>query len=643
MVASQPWEPSDDYWDGSRLQAVMRRLGTPSYSDFYEKSITDTPAFWAATLADLGWQWAEPYGELLATPRGKPWPEWFIGGRTNIATNSVDRWLPDRADDLAVVGVGEDGRTVGRTFAQLRHDLGAVASRLAAAGVRAGDRVSIYLPFDHRAAAALLGIAHLGAVAVPMFTGYGPGALAQRIRHSGTRVVLTCSGFVRGGRTIDLRGPVDVAVARAGAVSVWDIDDILADGADDDVEPAPRVQVGSADPLLIAYTSGTSGRPKAAVHTHTGLPLKVAQELAQLMDVRPGSVMLRITDMGWIAGPYTILSGLAAGATLLLYSGAPTQPDHTTIWRLVERFGVTHLGLSATLARIMRRADERPAAGIDIGSLRLTNSTGEPWDPATYHWYREAIGGGRLPIINHSGGTEVGNLLACVPVRPIVHGEFNTAVPGVDVDVAGPDGSPAPAGEQGDLIVRQPFVGMTRGLWEDDRYPSAYWSAHPGCWNQGDRATRFGPDRWRLDGRADDRIKVSGRSVMPDDVEAVAVSDPRVSAAVAIGVPDEISGNALVLLAEVPGAAADDPALPGEVRALVRRELGAGFAPSEVHVLARVPRTQSGKAMRQAARAAYLGETPDTTTLTAADAEALREIGRLPLAGAARRSLREGT
>jgi acetyl-CoA synthetase len=640
MTATRAWEPTAAYWDGSRLQAVMTALGVEKYQAFYELSVECPELFWDATLADLGCQWfCEPrhFAELGQQPAR---PQWFPGGVTNAAHNALFRWLPDRPADTALISVDEFGSVVTRTIAELAADVLRTAAGLQVRGICRGDRVALLLPYDYRAATALLAAATIGAIAVPIFTGFAAPAIAQRLAHSGAQILVTCDGFTRAGRFVDLGRVAATAVAEH-PILLADYAELASAGAPMDATRATDlaaaagvavVGVDSSEPLLIGYTSGTTGTPKGAVHTHVGLPIKACQELTQLMDLRRGSVLLRLTDLGWVGGSYTIVSGLMAGATILLYSGSPSIGRPNRVLELAATWRVTHLAISPSWARTLRRADENPAARLDLDALRFTSSVGEPWDAPTYDWYFNAIGGGRLPIINHSGSTEVGNLLACVPVLPIVGGTFNTAVPGIALDVVDGSGRPV-VGHSGDLVVRQPFLGMTSGLWQDpERYEQTYWQRHPGLWDQGDLATRQVDGRWRLDGRSDDRIKISGRGIMPEEVEAVVRRIPGVAAAAAVAVPDADGGSVLAVLIERSGpddagtVVVDGTTLTERVRNLVRAEIGSAFVPRLVRIVERLPRTANGKIMRRALTVALSGHDYDTAVLSDEDAAALRAI-----------------
>ena len=344
--------------------------------------------------------------------------------------------------------------------------------------------------------------------------------------------------------------------------------------------------------LVIAFSSGATGEPKGIRHSHAGLPLKIAQEMAQIMDIGPGSTLLRIADLGWIGGPYTIYSGLMTGATIALYPGSPTWPTADRLWSLIEDVSATHLAISPTLARQLQRESSAPEPS-QIASLTMTTSVGEPWDRGTYEWYWTSVGNRELPIVNHSGGTEVGNLLCAIPVLPISFGRFNSAVPGIAAAVYCEDGDVI-LDNAGELVVTRPFVGMTTGLLAgDDAYQATYWQRFPGAWYQSDRAVRHADGNWELLGRSDDRLKVSGQGVMPSEIEAVALATPGVLDAAVIGAPDHITGTRIVLFIVAESVEAR-PGLPDRVHRSIRADLGPALAPQEVYVVDDLPRTPNG-------------------------------------------------
>jgi acetyl-CoA synthetase len=380
----------------------------------------------------------------------------------------------------------------------------------------------------------------------------------------------------------------------------------LLDFANTTDDPEPMT---ANETLLLGYTSGTTGRPKGAVHTHAGFLVKTASEVAYSFDLSVGGVFCWITDMGWIMGPLSIIGTHANGGTLVLYEGSPDVPDLDRLWDLVERHGVTMLGVSPTLVRTLRTTTQADTARFDLSSVHTIGSTGEPWDPDSYEWLARDVFSGRVPIINFSGGTEVGgSFLAPYPVEPIRSCSLGGPSLGMDVDVVDDRARPI-RGEIGELVCRQPWPSMTRGVWNDPgRYLEAYWSTFPGMWRHGDYALVDGDGQWFILGRSDDVMNVAGKRLAPAEVESIMAAHRSVAEVAAIGVPDPKKGEAVwAFWVPRPGATED---VSDELRDMVARELGKPFAPSAVLRVDALPKTRSAKILRRAVRAAVLGADP---------------------------------
>jgi acetyl-CoA synthetase len=484
----------------------------------------------------------------------------------------------------------------------------AIAGGLRARGVQAGDCVGLYLPLVPEALASLYACAKVGAVAVPMFSGFAPEAVATRLRVAEAKLLITADGFFRRGRRVDLRRAADEAARLAPTVAHVVVVPRLGGNWEGFLEADPvrdAEPVPSSHPFLLTFTSGTTGAPKGAIHTHTGLPLKAATEIAYHADQRDGELFFWMTDLGWIVAPLVALGTGMLGRPMFLYDGAPDHPRPSRVAELVKHHSVAILGASPTWARsLMRRPDhgfdERPP------SLRVLTSSGEPWSEVAWRWFFEKVGGARCPIVNLAGGTEAGSLLGAVPVRPLEACSFNSHCVGVDADVFGPDGRPVEPGELGELVVKQPWVGQTRGFWRDDeRYLATYWERWPEVWAHGDWASRSADGFWYLHGRSDDTINVAGKRVGPAEVESVLVRDARVSDCAAIGIPDEVKGEAIWCFVVLTGDPDGD--VEEELRSLVAGRLGRAFAPERVIPVAQLPRTRSAKVVRRAVRAAVTG------------------------------------
>ncbi|HUH07611.1 MAG TPA: AMP-binding protein, partial [Egibacteraceae bacterium] len=379
------------------------------------------------------------------------------------------------------------------------------------------------------------------------------------------------------------------------------VDDPLTDTPETDPET----------PYMIIYTSGTTGRPNGAVHVHGGFPIKGAQDLAHCFDLGPGDRLFWFTDLGWMMGPWAISGALLLGAELVLYEGAPDHPSPDRLWALVARHSVTHLGLSPTVIRALMAHGVDPVRGHDLSPLRVLGSTGEPWNPEAWWWFFREIGGERLPLVNYSGGTEVsGGIVCCNLLTPIKPSSFGGPSVGAAADVVDATGSSV-RGEVGELVLRQPLPGMTRGFWQDpERYLDTYWSRFPGTWVHGDWAMVDEDGYWFIQGRSDDTLKVAGKRVGPAEVESAAAAHSAVLEAAAVGVPHEIKGEAIVVFVRLRPGETDDPDLRPSISDKVVEQLGKALRPEAVHVVTDLPRTRSGKLMRRVARAAYLGTDP---------------------------------
>jgi len=375
------------------------------------------------------------------------------------------------------------------------------------------------------------------------------------------------------------------------------------------------VATDANEPYMIIYTSGTTGRPKGAVHVHAGFPVKAAHDLAACFDLQSDDTLFWLTDLGWMMGPWLICGGLIIGATLMLLEGTPDYPAPDRLWRIVKDHGVTVLGVAPTAIRSLMGKGTDWVRARDRSSLRILGSTGETWNPGPWRWYFDEVGEGRCPIINYSGGTETsGGIVGCTTLRPIVPCGFNTAVPGMDADVVDNAGNPI-RGEVGELVVRQPWVGMTRGFWRDpQRYMETYWSRMPGVWVHGDWAELDDDGQWFIRGRSDDTLNVAGKRIGPAEVESAATVHPAVQEAAAIGVPHPVKGECIVVfIVARPGIEITD-ALAAEVRQTISRELGSALRPERVHWVRDLPKTRNAKIMRRVIRAAYLGLPPGDIT-----------------------------
>ncbi len=620
---SEPiWFPTEAYKRGSHIEAMLQRLNLESYEALYQFSIEQTDAFWEATLQLLGVEWFEPYRMVLEVSKGPQWPQWFLEGRLNLAHNALHH-ARTRPGDTALIWEGEDGATTRLSYAELEAAVAQAAHALKNLGVGRGDRVGLFLPMLPETAIGALALAQIGAIFVPIFSGYAAEAAATRLVDAEARLLIAADGFYRRGGRVALLDNARAAAALSPSVQKLLVvrrfgDTALAENevAWDQIVPqqpsiAPYESMGSMDPFMLIYTSGTTGKPKGTVHYHAGFPIKAAQDMAHLFDVRQGETLFWFTDMGWMMGPWAILGALTIGATVLLYEGAPDYPDAGRLWAICEKHGVTHLGLSPTLVRALMPMGEEPVRSHDLGKLRMLGSTGEPWNLEPYLWFSKTVGQNRLPIINYSGGTEIGGgILGCTAWRPIKPMGFNTAVPGIHAEVLDSTGRPV-RGEVGELAVLKPWPGQTKGFWNaSERYLNTYWNRFENIWVHGDWAILDQEGHWIIQGRSDDTLKIAGKRVGPAEYESAAVEHPAVKEAAAIGVPHEVKGEAAVVFVVLRSEHTPSMELEKSIAETIAHRLGKALKPEKILFVPDLPKTRNAKVMRRVIRAAFLGQNP---------------------------------
>jgi acetyl-CoA synthetase len=630
------WVPTPEQLEAANVVRLARRLACNDYRALHRLSVEDPDRFWRAVRDDLSIPFAHDWDDVLDDSRGSEWTTWFRGARLNLAEACIHRWARERPDGEAAVWQAEDGARRALTWSELSLEVTRLAEALVALGVRVGDTVGIYLPMSPEAAIASHACAHVGAIQVPIFSGFASPAIAARLADAGARVLVTADASYRRGTRIPMKSIADDALSAAPSVEhviVW-----RREGADVPMTPGrdhawdelvvdvpgelPPLELDAEAPYLLAYTSGTTGRPKGALHVHGGFLMSIAREAAYQADLRPGDRVLFATDMGWIMGPWTVVGAGALGATTVFMEGAPDWPADR-IWKLVESEQVTMLGVSPTLIRALIPSGE-PVT--DLSSLRAVTTTGEPWNRGPYDWLNEhGCGGGRIPIVNISGGTEVGAcFLSVTPMAPTKPCSLGFSALGQDMDVFDEQGRSL-RGEVGELVSKRAWPGMTRGIWRDpERYLETYWSRFPGVWTHGDWASIDEDGYWYLHGRSDDTLNIAGKRIGPAELESAAVNHPAVAEAAAIGVPHDVKGEVPWLFCVLsPG---ETPSTEDIARA-VTDELGKAFKPDRIVFVAALPKTRSAKIVRRAVRATVLGQDPgDVSTLE--NPESLEGIAR---------------
>jgi acetyl-CoA synthetase len=652
------WRPTAEIIEKAQLTKFIKQTNSRDFDDLYQKSIENVEWFTGEVLKFLDIKFEPKYEKLLDLSDGIQFPHWCVGGGLNITEICLDRWQTDEMKNQpAVIWEGEEGIVRELSYAKLKQQIDYCASGLRQLGFGRGDAIAIHLPMTTETVVSLLAIARIGAIAIPVFSGYGTSAIESRLNAVGAKALITCDGFLRRGKeviafeaaskaadncptiktVIVVNNLVDTIphsfyktehhyshlffdelldMGEFGVINSEDYINKNAGQRTSDEKEAKRTAQAltylettkAEDPLIILYTSGTTGKPKGIAHTHCGFPIKAAQDMAFGTDVGRGTRISWVTDIGWMMGPWLIYGALINGATIVIYDGAPDYPKADRMWEFCAKHRVEILGISPTLVRALANCGDDLPKKHDLSALRAFASTGEPWNPAPWWWLFEKVGDSKLPIINYSGGTEIsGGILMGNPLLPIKPCSFPAPCPGIAADILDENGESVAAGKVGELAIREPWIGMARSFWQErERYLETYWSRFENVWVHGDWAMKDADGHWFILGRSDDTLKVAGKRVGPAEVESLLVGHELVAEAAVIGVPDELKGTAMIAFCVLNNVQTEN--LEDELKNLVAEAQGKPLKPSRVLFVSALPKTRNAKVMRRVIRSAYLGE-----------------------------------
>lgn len=621
------WQPQAETVGRTRLTAFLRHVGLDTYEQLLARSNANPAWFWDTWLKYRGIRFVAPYQQVLDASEGMPHPRWCVGATTNVVLSCLDAPIEaGRANDVLVRWQAEDGREEAWTYTDVADAAGRLTNALRRLGIGMNDAVGIYLPAVPEFSSVVFAIAKLGAIAVPLFSGLGADALAARLVDVGAKAVITAESTRRRGKEVELKRVLDNALAHTPAVrhvvvirskgapapmtperDVW-WDALLAAES-----PAAETAIVPAEhTLLVAYTSGTTGKPKGVVHTHAGLLTKLSSDYELLTDLRGGDVLLWPADPGWLGGPNRAYGTALLGVTNVLLEGAPDYPTPDRLWQTIERHRVNIIGVSPTLVRALMANPQTSPASYDLSSLRHTCSVGEPWDESSWRWFFEKVCKSSIPILNCSGGTEIGgHILATTPHHALKPCCFGGPALAMGADIYDESGRSASTGEPGELVLTVPSIGLARGLLHDEgRYLTTYFSRYPGVWTQGDLASFDSDGRWYIHGRSDDTVKVAGKRVGPAEVEGLLVASGKVSECAIVGVPDRLKGSSLVGVCMLVPGVEPSTELESELCALVGSKMGSAFRPRKIYFVADIPRTRTAKLMRRVVQAVLLEQPP---------------------------------
>lgn len=618
-------------------EEVVKQAHIQDYEAVYQKALDDLESFWAERAESLDWyeRWEEVLDESNA-----PFYKWFVGAKTNIVHNALDRHMKTwRRNKIALIWEGEPGDRRSFSYYRLWQEVGKFANVLRSMGVQKGDRVTIYMGRVPELPIAMLACAKIGAVHSVVYGGFSEQALADRIEDAQSRVLITADGAWLRGKIVELKKTADEAVHRSPVVEHMIV--VKRTGQDVYMEPgrdywlhdllalpiaSPKCEtevMDAEDPLFILYTSGTTGKPKGLIHTHGGYQVYTSTTLKWAFDLKEEDRWWCAADPGWITGhSYIVYAPLILGATSFMYEGAPTHPYPNRWWKMIEHYGITILYTAPTAIRgLMRFGDAWPSRH-DLSSLRLLGTVGEPINPEAWRWYYRVIGKEKCPIIDTWWQTETGGfMITPLPSVPLKPGSATRPFPGIIADVVDEDGEPVPSGEDGYLVIKRPWPGMARTVYGDpDRYVEQYWQRfrEKGYYLTGDSARKDEDGYFWIIGRIDDVIKVSGYRLGTAEIESALVSHPAVAEAAVIGIPDELKGNVIWAYCILRSGFQGSDELADELKKHVRHETGPIAVPAKITFVDKLPKTRSGKIMRRVLKAQALGkDVGDVSTLEA--------------------------
>jgi acetyl-CoA synthetase len=633
MIEKRVFPPPKEFASRARIKS------REEYEELWDEAASDPPQFWA-DLAREELHWFEPFEQALVWK--EPFAQWFAGGKTNVSYNCLDRNLTaGLGNRTAILWEGEPGDTRKLTYAELHREVCKFADVLKQLGIEAGDRVSIYMPMVPELAIAMLACARIGAVHSVIFAGFSAEAIADRNRDAAAKLQITADIGWRRGKALPLKQTVDEALAKSPTVEkciVFRRDggaggasgtegkmqagrdfwwhELMANASAD----CAATSLDSEAPLYVLYTSGSTGKPKGIKHTTAGYNLFVKKTFQWVFDHREDDIFWCTADIGWVTGhSYVVYGPLSAGATIVMYEGAPNYPDESRFWQIIEKYKVTLFYTAPTAIRAFMKWGDHHVKKHDLSSLRLLGTVGEGINPEAWMWYHRTIGKERCPIVDTWWQTETGGIMmsplpGAIPTKP---GSCTKPLPGIIPAIVDPRGNPVGKNQGGWLVITQPWPGMLRGIWgDDDRFKEVYWSKVPGKYLAGDNARCDDDGYYWIMGRIDDVLNVSGHRLSTIEIESALVSHPNVAEAAAVGRPDDLKGEAVAVFVTLREGEPNE-ALREELKKHVRHEIGALAQPDEIRFTSALPKTRSGKIMRRLLRDIAAGKesTGDTTTL----------------------------
>ena len=626
------WQPSKEQIENSKLTKFIQHCKLKNYDELEKKSFSDPGWLWDNVIKFSDLKFYKPYSKILDESKGTPWTRWCIGGKTNIVLNCIDRHKDKEFfKNTFIFAEREDGKESSITYKEFDKQISKVGNTLKINGFKKGDVIALYMPQFIETYIAYFAILKIGCVVLPLFSGYGSKAVIERLNIAKAKGIFTVEKTFRKAKEIrmfdQIKNELDQVISlekifllgkeKGKKIFNWENFQNVSDNLKTE-------ETDAEDPAIIHFTSGTTGKPKGCVYTHIGLVAKMSFDEGVLADFRQTDIHLCMADMGWMVGSKSATIASAHGAQMVIAEGVPDFPDEVRFWKLIEKYKVSWTELSPALIRAQMIKDEKLFKDLDLSSLRMICTGGEPWTEKPWKWLFQVIGKSKVPIMNSAGGTEVsGSILHCCLHRPFKVGSFNAPIPGMSADILNLDGKKVSTNEMGELVMRKSSIGLTKSLWNDDkRYIDNYWSVIKDYWVHGDLASRDADGHWYLHGRSDDTIKVSGKRIGPSELESVIVKSGKAKEVAAVGIPDANKGSKIIL-SIVPAENNDQK--ESFFEDLVIKDLGKSFKPDKVIFVKDLPKTRNMKIMRRVIKSCLANQDPgDLSTLL--NPESVEEI-----------------
>lgn len=613
--------PTQNQVEESNIFRFMQKHGISSLSELSKKAKDELEWFWQQVDKDIGVIWDSQYLQILDSSDGIAHSKWFVGGKTNIYKSTVEKFVKLTPEKTAYHFVSEDGTISKLTYQELDNKVSKLANGLKSLGVKKGDVVAIYLPMIQEAILAILASAKIGAVQTVIFSGYSTESLHVRLQDCNAKVLFVSDGFYRKGKPISQKEIMQKAiqdthvekiiVVKYKGVDKYENSENIVDFhelTESQNSNCPTVTMDSEDPLFILYTSGTTGKPKGVVHVHGGFSVFAGHQAAYLIDLQAQDVLFWPADIGWITGlVWNVYGLLMMGASSVIYDGALDFPKSDRVWQILSDYNATIFGISPTATRLFKKNNQEPLENYSLEKIKNIPTTGEPLDDDSWWWLFEKVGNRKIPIMNLSGGTEIGGaMLSVFPGMKLKPSTVGIPVPGMNLDVVDDDGNSV-KNKNGYLIIRSPWPGMTRGLLNDnERFIETYWSRFKDIWFHGDYVYVDEDDLWYMRGRTDDVINVSGHRMSTAEIEHTVISHEKISDAASIAIPDDVTGEAIVVFFVADNK--DDSNLEQTVSDFISQKIGKVAKPKFVYQLTDLPKTRTGKIMRRLLKSKLLGK-----------------------------------